>query len=211
MRQSITPRRPLCGLRVGDIRRLSVPVTCYDHTIGSPDAPVTLVEYGDYDCLRCIQIESALKALCGRHVGHLRFVFRHFASHSIYHQVSAAAQAAEAAGAQGRFWEMHDLLLSHRTNRDTADMTFLGLTIGLEIYRFTADLCSGRYASRVRADYLSGVQSGVNRTPAFFLNGERIALRGIQSVIDAVECSIKSRTPDHRPNAPAGSIAESPR
>src|SRR6266480_6682702 len=93
----------------GSLQR-AVPVTERDHVIGDPDAPVTVVQYGDYECAQCLNAEPIVKGLLRLHGRQMRFVFRHFPQYSLHPQASLAAQAAEAAGAQGKFWEMHDLL-----------------------------------------------------------------------------------------------------
>jgi protein-disulfide isomerase len=103
----------------------------------------------------------------------LRFVFRNFPHASIHPHASVAAQAAEAAGAQGKFWEMHDLLYEHQHELATADLTHYALKIGLELYHFQSDLSSERFAKRVAADHAGGLESGVKRTPTFFIGDAR--------------------------------------
>ena len=153
--------------------RLAAPVTERDHAIGPADAPVTLVEYGDYECPDCGNTYPVIKRLIAELGPRLHFVFRNFPLNTIHAHASVAAQAAEAAGAQGRFWEMHDLLYEHQKNLDEIEMPQLALKIGLEIYRFEADLSSERFAARVAEDFKSGVKSGVNGTPTFFVNEVR--------------------------------------
>lgn len=171
---------------------LAVPVGVLDHTNGDPDAPVTLVQYGAYDCASCVDAQPIVRAVLQRHGRRMRYVFRHFPQNSRNPQPSLAAQAAEAAGAQGRFWEMHDLLLRNRGNLAEAELTHLALATGLEIYRFTADLAGGEHERRIRADFLGGLQSGVPRTPTFFLNGVRLAgHRSVEVLSAAVEWAIR--------------------
>ncbi len=119
------------------------------------------MEYGDYECAQCLNGEPIVKGLLRHYGRQMRFVFRHFPQSSVHPQASLAAQAAEAAGTQGKFWEMHDLLFRNRRNLVEAEITHLALVAGLEIYRFSDELARGVYAERVRADFIGGVQSGV--------------------------------------------------
>lgn len=144
-----------------------------DHLLGPADAAVTLLEYGDYECPDCGRAYPMLAALNERFRGQLLFVFRHFPQYTIHRHASMAAQAAEAAGAQGKFWEMHDLLYRNQTGLETPDLTHYALRIGLEVYKFESMLDSGAFAARVEADYASGLASGVHGTPTLFLNGQR--------------------------------------
>jgi protein-disulfide isomerase len=150
--------------------RLTVPVTERDHAIGPADAPVTLVEYGDYECPDCGNAYPVIKRLIAEEGPRLRFVFRNFPLSNVHPHASVAAQAAEAAAAHGKFWEMHDLLYEHQKNLDEYEMNQLAVKIGLEIYRFDADMAAERFAPRVSEDFISGVKSGVNGTPTFFIN-----------------------------------------
>lgn len=168
--------------------RLSMEVTERDHAIGPPDAPVTLVEYGDYECPDCGNAFPEIKRLIKEFGPRLRFVFRNFPQYSIHPHASVAAMAAEAAAAQGKFWEMHDVL--YRNQRDLADyeISQLALRAGLEIYRFDADLGSERFAKRVAEDLASGRASGVTGTPTFFVNGVRyVGGRDYASLKAAIE------------------------
>lgn len=153
---------------------LAVPVGQDDHVLGHRDAPVTLLQYGDYECVSCFDAQSIVKALLQRCARQVRFVFRHFPQQSGDPRASLAAQAAEAAGSQGKFWQMHDLLLGNRGVRDETELTHLALSAGLEVYRFNAELASGQHEDRVRADFIGGVESGVKRTPTFFVDGVRV-------------------------------------
>jgi len=176
----------------GGSPQLAVPVTERDHVVGDPDAPVTVVQYGDYECAQCLNAEPIVKGLLRLHGRQMRFVFRHFPQYSLHPQASLSAQAAEAAGAQGKFWEMHDLLFRHRRNLAEAEITHLALVVGLEIYRFSDELSRGVHAQRVRADYVGGIQSGVSLTPTFFVNGTRIAVfRSFKAVSSAVETALQ--------------------
>ena len=152
---------------------LAVPVTETDHAIGAPDAPVTLVEYGDYECPYCAAAHPIVKRLRATLGDRLRFVFRNFPLNSVHPHASVAAQAAEAAAAQGKFWPMHDVLYGHQATLADHGMDEFALRVGLEIYKFNADVSSERFAKRVREDFEGGQASGVTGTPTFFINGVR--------------------------------------
>ncbi len=152
---------------------LTPPVSARDHIIGPPSAPVTLVEYGDYECPYCGQAHPVVKEIAREMGGELCFVFRHFPLTRVHPHAERAAEAAEAAGAQGRFWQMHDLLFENQDALEDADLLSYARMLGLDLARFALELDNGVYTARVRADFLSGVRSGVNGTPTFFINGWR--------------------------------------
>ena len=152
---------------------LTPPVTERDHGAGPDDAPVTLVEYGDYECPYCGMAAPIVKRAERALGNQLRFVFRHFPLGEIHAHARLAAQAAEAAGAQGRFWEMHETLFEHQNALEAEDLLGYAKSLGLEVERFARDLEAGTYEKRVRDDFRNGVRSGVNGTPTFFINGER--------------------------------------
>jgi protein-disulfide isomerase len=144
-----------------------------DHIRGPVDAPVTLVEYGDYECPYCGLAHPIVKAVQARMGNRLRFVFRHFPLATVHPFAELAAEAAEAAGAQDRFWTMHDTLYENQQRLDPpALLTYAG-AIGLDIERFSDDLESHIFLPKVQEDFMSGVRSGVNGTPCFFINGVR--------------------------------------
>jgi protein-disulfide isomerase len=153
--------------------KLAIPVNEKDHAQGPPDAPVTLVEYGDYECPYCGRAYPVVKQLQQQMGGTLRFIFRNFPLNTLHEHAGVAAQAAEAAGAQGKFWEMHDLLYENQDDLAEADLRSYALKIGLELYQFDADLSAERFANLVSDDFRGGVRSGVNGTPTFFINGTR--------------------------------------
>ena len=144
-----------------------------DHIQGPPDAPVTLLEYGDYECPYCGAAYPIIKEVQARMGDRLRFVFRNFPITTSHPHAEQAAEAAEAAGAQGRFWEMHDLLYENQKRLDDDDLRAYGERIGLDLERFDKELAEHVHAPRVREDFMSGVRSGVNGTPTFFINGAR--------------------------------------
>src|SRR5438309_1285506 len=145
------------------------PVTDQDHQQGSPDAPVTIVEYGDYECPSCLNALPIIQEVRQRLGDRLRFVFRHFPQSSIHPHASVAAEAAEAAAEQGKFWEMHESLFRHQKELAEVDMTHLALRLGLEIYKFETSRNRERHRERVRADFEGGVRSGVHKTPTLFI------------------------------------------
>ena len=149
------------------------PVSERDHRLGPDDAPVTLVEYGDFECPHCGRAYYVVKEVRSMLGDRLRFVFRHFPITTSHPHAQSAAEAAEAAGAQGKFWEMHDTLFEHQNALDEASLIAYAEMIGLDIRRFVADMRTHKYAERVREDFLSGILSGVNGTPTFFINGVR--------------------------------------
>lgn len=152
---------------------LMEPVTELDHAVGPPDAPITIVEYGDYECPDCLNAVPILEELRKSLGDRLRFVFRHFPKNSIHPNASTAAEAAEAAGEQGKFWEMHQALFQNQKRLAEIDLTHLALTLGLEIYQFEAGRSREKHRQRVSADFEGGVRSGVTSTPTFFINGRR--------------------------------------
>jgi protein-disulfide isomerase len=152
---------------------LTPPVSEADHSAGPDDAPVTLVEYGDYECPYCGMAHPVVKRAQRELKNQLRFVFRNFPLAEAHPHARLAAQAAEAAGAQGKFWEMHDMLFEHQDALEVEDLVGYATALGLDTQKFTRDLADGTYAKRVRDDFRSGVKSGVNGTPTFFINGAR--------------------------------------
>ena len=153
--------------------RLAVPVGESDHAQGPAAAAVTLVEYGDYECPSCGQAYPIVKELQRRLGSQLRFVFRNFPLATAHPHAERAAEAAEAAGAQGQFWAMHDTLFENQNALDDEDLVRYAAALGLDESQFVADLARRAYAVRVREDFMGGVRSGVNGTPTFFINGRR--------------------------------------
>ncbi len=152
---------------------LTPPVSASDHAAGPDDAPVTLVEYGDYECPYCGMAHPIVKRAQRELGNRLRFVFRNFPLAESHPHARLAAQAAEAAAAQGKFWEMHDMLFEHQDALEAEDILGYAKSLGLDTAQFARDLEAGTYAKRVRDDFRSGVRSGVNGTPTFFVNGNR--------------------------------------
>lgn len=144
-----------------------------DHVRGPTDGPITLVEYADFECPHCGQAEPVLRELVQGFGHDLRFVFRHLPLEDVHKHAALAAEAAEAAGAQGRFWEMHDLLYDHQDALTPDDIIGYGRQMGLDADRFRDDLDSHRFTPRVARDVHSADESGVAGTPTFFINGRR--------------------------------------
>ncbi len=152
---------------------LAEPVSARDHVWGTVDAPITLVEHGDYECPYCGAAYPVVKDLQQQLGDQLCFVFRHFPLPEMHPHAEHAAEAAEAAGAQGKFWEMHDTLYTHQDALADRDLLAHAAAIGLDVERFSRELTSRAYAGRVREDVISGMRSGVDGTPTFFVNGRR--------------------------------------
>jgi protein-disulfide isomerase len=142
-----------------------------DHARGPADAPVTLVEYGDYECPYCGAAHPVVAALERRFGHRLRFIFRNFPLTQVHPHAQHAAEAAEAAAQAGKFWEMYDVIFEHQnaiTDRDLADYA---AAVGMDAAVITDALAAHTYAAHVRQDFMSGVRSGVSGTPTFFING----------------------------------------
>jgi protein-disulfide isomerase len=153
--------------------RLAVPVNAQDHSRGPKDAPITLVEYGDFECPHCGQAHYELQEL-EKLVGEsVRFVFRHFPLSTVHPHAAQAAEAAESAAAQRKFWSMHDMLFENQDALEEDNLLQYAAAIGLDVEQFVRDLNEGRFAPRVREHFLGGARSGVNGTPTFFINGVR--------------------------------------
>jgi formate-nitrite transporter family protein len=153
--------------------RLTPPVSNTDHRVGPDDAPITLVEYGDYECPHCGSAHRIVLAVRQRMGQRLRFVFRHFPLAEIHPHAMHAAEAAEAAADQGKFWEMHDALFENQEALKDSDLIRYAQALGLDAERVERELVSGAHEQRVREQFRSGVRSGANGTPTFFINGIR--------------------------------------
>jgi protein-disulfide isomerase len=152
---------------------LRVPVGERDHVQGGEDAPCTLVEYGDYECPHCGHAHPIVKRV-QKHFGKkLRFVFRNFPLAEMHPHAESAAESAEFAGAQGKFWEMHDALFENQEQLGGALYLKLAQQLGLSPQDLRAAVEKREYLPRVKEDFTGGVRSGVNGTPTFFINGKR--------------------------------------
>ena len=152
---------------------LGIPVHDGDHLQGPRTAPATLVEYGDFECPHCGRASPIVKAVQRLMGPRLCFVFRHFPLTQIHSHAEHAAETAEAAGAQGKFWEMHDVLFQRQEALEDEQLIGYAQTLGLDAARVTTELAGHVHRGRVRADFMGGVKSGVNGTPTFFINGVR--------------------------------------
>ena len=152
---------------------LTLPVSDRDHSAGPSTAPITLVEYGDYECPHCGAAYPIIKELQRVLGDRLRFVFRNFPLTQIHPHAEHAAESAEAAGVQGRFWEMHEWLFEHQRHLTDSQLLRAAGALGLDAARFQRELEDAVHQARVREDFMSGVRSGVNGTPTFFINGRR--------------------------------------
>jgi protein-disulfide isomerase len=159
-----------------------------DHVQGAADAAVTLVEYGDYECPYCGAAYPIVKEIQARMGDRLRFVFRNFPITTSHPHAEQAAESAEAAAAQERFWEMHDLLYENQRRLEDDDLRAYAEQLGLDVERFGSELAEHVHAARVREDFMSGVRSGVNGTPTFYVNGARHDdSYELEILLDAVE------------------------
>ena len=131
---------------------LAVPLAAIDHVIGAPHAVATVVEYGDFECPNCKQAQPAVKMLLERFAGRVRFAFRHFPLEEVHPHALAAAEAAESAGGQGKFWEMHTLLFEKQEGLHTKDLIRYAGDLNLDVERFRNELKNQTYSERVRAD-----------------------------------------------------------
>ncbi len=153
--------------------KLTLPVIDRDHTLGPADAPISLLEYGDYECPYCGRAHLILKAIQKRLGNRLCFAFRNFPLTNMHPNAAHAAEAAEAAGAQGRFWEMHDVLYENQDALADENLAEYAAALGLDAQRLINEIRAGAHAERVREDFRSGARGGVNGTPTFFINGVR--------------------------------------
>src|ERR687898_1471381 len=164
------------------------PIGTRDHARGPKDAPVTLLKYGDYECPYCGEAHPVLKELQERVGQQVRFVFRHFPLDSTHPRARRAAQAAEAAASQGRFWEMHDLLYERQDELSEEDLLRYAAELGLDLRRFEVDLTNDHHAWRIEEDRLGGDRAGVGGTPTLFVNGVRYTgTLNLEGLLAAVE------------------------
>ena len=142
-----------------------------DHIRGAEDAQVTLLEYGDYECVHCGRAYPIVEQLREHFGEQMRFVFRNYPNTDLHPHAKSAAEAAEAADTQGKFWEMHDVLFEKQDELEDEDLVRHATELGLDQKSFEQDLLEHRHASRVEQDLQGGQNSGVPGTPTFFING----------------------------------------
>jgi protein-disulfide isomerase len=153
--------------------RLKPAVNSEDHIQGNKNASLELVEYGDYQCPHCGRAYPIIKAVQEAMGNNLKFVFRNFPLSDAHPDAFNAALAAEAAGLQHRFWEMHDIIYENQELLDTENLLLYAKAIGLDLAHFELDIQKESVTAKVEEDFESGIRSGVNGTPSFFINGEK--------------------------------------
>jgi len=160
--------------------RLESPVTERDHVIGPSDARVTVVTYGDYECPACHSRHRATEKMFDNLRGRVRFAYRHFPLLRVHPRALQAAEAAEAAAAQGKFWQMHRLLYSHPNKLRDSELRRYARTIGLDLLKFEREMTSGVYADQIKQNYYDGIINGISGAPTTFVNGELFAKSGVE-------------------------------
>jgi Na+/H+ antiporter NhaA len=174
-----------------------------DHIRGPEDAPITLVEYGDLECSYCGQAEAVIRELLNSFGDEMSYVWRHLPLNDVHPRAQIAAEATEAAGAQGRFWEMHDTLLAHQSELGQRELAGYARQIGLDTERFAEELRTRKYAQRVSEDVASADESGVSGTPTFFINGRRH-----QGAYDVASLTVAVRAARMRSGAIVRAVSE---
>jgi protein-disulfide isomerase len=164
-------------------------VTDDDHVLGPAIAPVTVLEYGDYECPYCRGAARDVQRMLDLYPGSIRFVFRNFPIPQLHPHAEQAAEAAEAAAAQGKYWEMYELLLQPSSGLDLDSLMSYARDLGLDVDRFSKEVTAGAYAAKIEHDVREGVENGVNATPKFYVDGQRIdgkfPLEGLENAIRA--------------------------
>jgi len=176
------------------VENITVPeITDTDHVLGPGDAPVTVLEYGDYECPYCRGAARDLHRMLDLYPGSIRFVFRNFPIPQLHPHAEQAAEAAEAAAAQGKFWEMYERLLDPSSGLDLDSLLGYARDLGLDVDRFGKDVTGAAYAAKIEQDVNEGFRNGVNATPKFYVDGRRIdgkfPLEGLE---DAIRASIQA-------------------
>lgn len=172
--------------------KLREPISEQDWPRGPEDAPVTVVEYGDYDCPSCRGAYEMIETLLAQQGERIRFAFRHFPLTKAHPRALPAARAAEAAGRQGRFWQMHEAIFTGPIQPSDEQLHDYAGQIGLDIQRFTDDFADRQLEREILRRRMQGLRSGVNGTPTFFINGDRY--RGevsLEALTEAVESAAK--------------------
>ena len=171
---------------------LCVPVTSADHALGTGDAPVDVVEYGDFECPNCKQAAPAVKLLLHHFAGRIRFVFRHFPLEEVHPHALRAAEAAECAGAQDKFWPMHDALFEHQSHLEVPELRGYAVELQLDLVRYDQEMNGRVYVPRIRKDIEGGRESGARSTPTFFVNGRICDVSyDLKALFAAVEAALR--------------------
>jgi len=166
---------------------LKLPDPERDHFQGTIDAPIASLEYGDYECPFCGEVQPIVKEIQRRLGDDLCFAFRHFPLTNAHPHAEHAAEAAEAAAEQRSFWAMHETLFANQDALDDEALAEYAAAVGLNANRLIQEVISGAHSQRVREDFNSGVRAGVNGTPSFFINGQRYdGARGFEPLLAAV-------------------------
>ena len=170
--------------------QLRLPDQTRDHIQGAIDAPIALLEYGDYECPFCGEVQPIIKEVQRRLGDELCFAFRHFPLTNVHPHAEHAAEAAEAAGEQGLFWQMHETLFANQQALDDESLAEYAAALGLDEVRLINEVISGAHSERIQQDFKTGVRAGVNGTPCFFINGQRYdGARGFESLLRALSQS----------------------
>ena len=179
-----------------DLFELSVPVNATDHVLGAAHVAVSVVEYGDFECPNCKQAAPAVKMLLEHFKGRIRFAYRHFPLEEVHQHALSAAEAAECAGAQQRFWPMHALLFATQPHLKRPQLRSYAERLQLDMSRYDLEMDDDVYLQRVREHIGSGRDSGVRATPTFFVAGKiKDVSFGMRSLFDAVEAALRRAMP----------------
>jgi protein-disulfide isomerase len=192
--------------------RLAVPVDDRDQVLGPEDAPVTVVEYGDYQCPYCARAHSIVQELLRRRTNLMRFAYRHFPLINVHPYAEPAAEAAEAAGARGRFWPVHDWLFANQERLSPVSLIAAMADMGLDGEAIAGELRDHYFLEKVRSDFVSGVRSGVNGTPAFFINGLRYqGGHSLPELLTAVDAAVAAARASDTSSPAEGRLSATPR
>ena len=176
------------------MKQLTLSINSKDHILGNPNATLELIEYGDYECPFCGRAYPILKDIKQKLDGDIKFVFRNFPLSKIHPHAFMAAVATEAAALQGKFWEMHDIVFENQKSLDEENIFRFASLLGLDTDRFREDLQDKLLVEKVEKDFESGLRSGVNRTPSFFINGNKYeGDYNIQSLSRAIKSAITQK------------------
>ncbi|MCR6719913.1 MAG: DsbA family protein [Chitinophagaceae bacterium] len=163
-----------------------------DIFVGNPDAPVTLMEFGEYESEECAKVNEVVKQLLEEYEGKIRLNFRHFPLTMIHQRAMKAGEAAIAAAQEGKFWEMHNVLFSNRRNLGTTSLKLHSKEAGVKNKKFLDELVNGVYGWQVQDDLKYGIDLGVKEVPAFFINGERfVGKPTFANLSAAIETALK--------------------
>ena len=172
---------------------LLTPDAATDHIRGPASAPVTIVEYGDYECPSCGQAHAAMRIMLDHFGDRLRLAFRHYPQVGIHPHAEMAAEAAEAAGAQGRFWPFHDMLFRHQDQLEETHLRQYAARVGLDLERYDYEMNDHVYLQRVQEHASGGEQLGIRAMPTFYVNGELTDVSfGMKHLEDAIERALRA-------------------